>query len=148
MKLLSHVQLFATPWAIAHQAPPPMEFSRQEYWSCHFLLQGILPTQGSNPGFPDCRQTYKLSHQGSPGIPGRVVHSGPRFHITEGKWLSFLKSNPCPSSPCWGSCLPWLVAEKGLWVFPESRLCTDQYTPALVTTLPPQHLPGLLSSYQ
>ena len=34
---------------------------------CHFLLQGIFPTQGSNPGLPPCRQTlYRLSHQGSP----------------------------------------------------------------------------------
>ena len=34
---------------------------------CHFLLQGIFPTQGSNPGLPHCRQTlYCLSHQGSP----------------------------------------------------------------------------------
>ena len=33
---------------------------------CHFLLQGILPTQGSNPGLLHCRQTlYHLSHQGS-----------------------------------------------------------------------------------
>ena len=24
---------------------------------CHFLLQGIFPTQGSNPGLPPCRQT-------------------------------------------------------------------------------------------
>ena len=30
---LSHVQLFATPWAIACLAPLSMEFSRQEYWS-------------------------------------------------------------------------------------------------------------------
>ena len=34
---------------------------------CHFLLQGIFPTQESNPGLPHCRQTlYHLSHQGSP----------------------------------------------------------------------------------
>ena len=34
---------------------------------CHFLLQGIFPTQGLNPGLPHCRQTlYHLSHQGSP----------------------------------------------------------------------------------
>ena len=33
VKLLSHVWLFATPWTIAHQAPPSMRFSRQEYWS-------------------------------------------------------------------------------------------------------------------
>ena len=33
------------------------------------LLQGIFPTQRSNPGFPHCRRIlYQLSHQGSPGI--------------------------------------------------------------------------------
>ena len=31
---------------------------------CHFLLQGIFPRQGSNPGLPHCRQTlYRLSYQ-------------------------------------------------------------------------------------
>ena len=33
VKSLSHVRLLATPWTTAHQAPPPMGFSRQEYWS-------------------------------------------------------------------------------------------------------------------
>ena len=33
VKSLSHVQIFATPWAVAYQAPPAMGFSRQEYWS-------------------------------------------------------------------------------------------------------------------
>ena len=28
----SRVQLFATPWTVAYQAPLPMGFSRQEYW--------------------------------------------------------------------------------------------------------------------
>ena len=32
-KSLSHVQLFATPWIVAHQAPRSMGFSRHEYWS-------------------------------------------------------------------------------------------------------------------
>ena len=33
---------------------------------CHFLLQGIFLTQGSNPGLRHCRQMlYPLSHQGS-----------------------------------------------------------------------------------
>ena len=32
-KSLSHVQLLATPWSAAHQAPPSMGFSKQEYWS-------------------------------------------------------------------------------------------------------------------
>ena len=30
---ISHVQLFATPWTVAHQAPLSTEFSRPEYWS-------------------------------------------------------------------------------------------------------------------
>ena len=30
---LSRVRLLATPWTAAHQAPPSMAFSRQEYWS-------------------------------------------------------------------------------------------------------------------
>ena len=33
VKLLSHVELLATPWTAAYQAPPSMAFSRQEYWS-------------------------------------------------------------------------------------------------------------------
>ena len=39
-----------TPWTESHQHPLSMGFPRQEYWSgCHFILQGIFPTQGSNP---------------------------------------------------------------------------------------------------
>ena len=33
VKPLSRVQLFATPWTVAYQAPPSMGFSRQGYWS-------------------------------------------------------------------------------------------------------------------
>ena len=33
VKLLSRVWLLATPWTAAYQAPPPMGFSRQEYWN-------------------------------------------------------------------------------------------------------------------
>ena len=33
MKSLSRVQLFATPWTVAYQAPLSMGFSRHEYWS-------------------------------------------------------------------------------------------------------------------
>ena len=40
VKLLSRVQLLATPWTAAYQAPPSMGFSRQEYWvGCHCLLR-------------------------------------------------------------------------------------------------------------
>ena len=47
---LSHVQLFATPWTVACQAPQSMEFSRQGYWSgLPFPSPGDLPDQGTEP---------------------------------------------------------------------------------------------------
>ena len=44
VKSLSRVRLFATPWTVAHPAPPPMVFSRQEYWETSNIkmLIGIL----------------------------------------------------------------------------------------------------------
>ena len=65
MKSLSRVQLFATPWTIPTRLLGPWHFlGKSTGVGCHFLLQGIFPTQGSNPGFPHCKQTlYRLSHQ-------------------------------------------------------------------------------------
>ena len=53
MKLLSRVRLFATPWTVAYQAPLPMGFSRQEYWSgLPFPSPGDLPDPGIEPRSP------------------------------------------------------------------------------------------------
>ena len=53
MLLLSCVQLFATPWTVAYQAPLSMGFSRQEYWSgLPFPSPGDLPNPGIEPGSP------------------------------------------------------------------------------------------------
>ena len=53
VKSLSRVRLFATPWTVAHQAPPSMEFSRQEYWSgLPFPSPGDLPNLGIEPWSP------------------------------------------------------------------------------------------------
>ena len=42
-----------TPWTIAHQAPPSMELSRQEYWSrLPFPSPRDLPDPGIEPGSP------------------------------------------------------------------------------------------------
>ena len=51
-KLLSHVQLFATPWTAAFLGPLSIEFSRQKSGvGCQALLQGIFLTQVSNSRF-------------------------------------------------------------------------------------------------
>ena len=50
VKSLSRVRLFATPWTVAYQAPPSVEFSRQEYWSgLPFPPTGGLPDPGIEP---------------------------------------------------------------------------------------------------
>ena len=50
--------------------PSPCDFLGSDIGvGCQFLLQGIFPTNGSNPGLPHCRQIlYHLSHRGSPRI--------------------------------------------------------------------------------
>ena len=53
VKSLSHVRLFVTPWTVAHQAPPSMGFSRQEYWSgLPFASPGDLSDPGVEPRSP------------------------------------------------------------------------------------------------
>jgi len=48
----------ATPWTVACQAPLPVGFSRQEYWSgLPFPSPGDLPNPGIKPSLLHCRQT-------------------------------------------------------------------------------------------
>ena len=57
---LSCIRLFATPWAVAYQAPLPVEFSRQEY------LNGLsLPTPGDLPD-----PGMELASLASPALAG------------------------------------------------------------------------------
>ena len=56
---------------------------------CHALLQGIFPTQGSNPGLPHCRWIfYCLSHQGSP----KLLTVCPYYPFNDDKIYSFIPS--------------------------------------------------------
>ena len=62
-KSLSHIWLFLTPWTIQSINSPGQSTGVGSL----SLLQGIFPTQGSNPGLPHCRRIlYQLSHKGSP----------------------------------------------------------------------------------
>ena len=63
---------------------------------CHFLLQGIFPTQGLNLGLPHCGQTlYHLSHQGSLSLligtyfPGGTSGKEPTCQFRRHKILGF-----------------------------------------------------------
>ena len=51
--MLSHIQLFMTPWTIACQGPLSMGFSRQEHWNgLPFPSSGDLPDPGIEPVSP------------------------------------------------------------------------------------------------
>ena len=66
---LSRVQLLATPWTVAHQAPLSVGFSREEYWSgLSFPPPGDLSNRGIEP-----------SSLGSPALAGA-------FFTTRATW--------------------------------------------------------------
>ena len=80
MCALSCVRLFASPWTVAHQAPLPWDFPGENTGvGCHFLLQGIFSTQGSNPhllrvwhwqadSLPLCHLLFLISSQADDGL--------------------------------------------------------------------------------
>ena len=66
---------------------------------CHFLLQGIFSTQGSNPGLPHCRQTlYHLSHHDLSRAKGSLVFEGEFGYLDTFLISSIFKSSRGSSS--------------------------------------------------
>ena len=72
VKSFSHVQLLATPWTAAHQAPPSMGFPRQEYWS------GVpLPSPASMWDECNCVGVNILWHCLSSELEWKLTFSSP-----------------------------------------------------------------------
>ena len=70
----SYVQLFVTPWTVAHEATLSVGFSRQEYWSGFpFPSSEDLPDLGIVPG--------------SPALQANSLHSEPPGKPKGGLWL-------------------------------------------------------------
>ena len=86
VKLLSRVQLFETPWTVAHQAPPSMGFSRQEYWSgLLFPSPGDLPDPGIEPRSPTLQADTLTSEP--PGGNGNPLQCSCLEHpVDRGTW--------------------------------------------------------------
>ena len=72
MKSLSRVRLFATLWTVAHQVPPSMGFSRQEYWSgLPCPSPGDFPNSGTEP------RSSTLQADSLPSeLPGKPKNTG------------------------------------------------------------------------
>ena len=92
VKSLSSVHLFATPWTLAHQAPPSMGFSRQEYWSglpfSQTFLSGVLCTMPAftwNPASPFSKSLWISLKQ--------VIHWSKRVTHTQQGLFPLLERN-------------------------------------------------------
>ena len=71
--MLSHVQLFETPWTIACRSPLSMGFFRQTYWSG---LPCPSPGDFPNPGI-------KLMSPTSPALAGRFFTTEPLVKLVK-----------------------------------------------------------------
>ena len=81
VKSLSHVWLLATPWTAAHQAPPSMGFSRQEYWS------------GVPLASPDLRWVFCNNNRNKMHNEINVLESSQNLSPTPGPWKNYLPQN-------------------------------------------------------
>ena len=109
VKSLSRVRLFATPWTIAHQAPPSMGFSRQECWSrLPFPSPGDLPDPGIEPGSPTLQADALQSEP--PGKPNYIhkvkvkVKSFSRVRLFATPWTVAYQAPPSMGfsrQKCW-----------------------------------------------
>ena len=75
VSLLSHVQLFATPWTVARQAPLSTGFSRQEYWSELPSSPSYNSSASSPSGSSSSKQESFVIHPNlSPSAPYGLTH--------------------------------------------------------------------------
>ena len=125
VKLLSCVRLLATPWTAAYQAPPPMGFSRQEYWS------GV-PLPSPKP-MPTCSYLSQFSSvaQSCPTLCDPRNCSTPGLPVGEGNGTPFQFS--CLENPMDGGA--WWAAVHGVagsrtrlsdFTFPFSLSCIGE----------------------
>ena len=83
-QLLSYVQLFVTPWTIAHQATLSMKFSRQEYWNgLPFPSPRDLPDPGIKCAPPALTGGFFTTalHGKSPGLKRKSIILKQSFKI-------------------------------------------------------------------
>ena len=121
-KSLSHVWLFAIPCSLPGSSIHGILQARILEWVACSFLQGIFPTQGSNPDLLNCKQIlYCLSYQGGPKILEWVTYpfsSGPsrprnwtRISCNAGGFITSWATREAHSYKV-GFATPWTVAHQ------------------------------------
>ena len=137
LKSLSRVQHLVTPWTAAHQAPPSMGFSRQEYWSglplpsLFLCLTGIKSScsgysfesyifTGHDVGGAKSIQSVQLCSSKNCCLPGSSVCG--IFQVRTLEWIAISSPEDLPDpGPEPESCMPpaWagrLFTTSATWV--------------------------------
>ena len=104
LSYFSLVQLFATPWTVADQAPLSMGVSRQEFWSGPpFPSPGIFPHPGIKPvaftSSPWQVGSLPPAPSGKPVTPFMISfthsHRGPKYQVENSGNKQFLSFTSC-----------------------------------------------------
>ena len=104
VKSLGHVWLFVTPWTVAYQASPSMEFSRQEYWNgLPFPSPGDPPNPGIEPG------SSALQADTLPSKPPRKPPAMWETWVWSLGWEDPLQKEKATHSSILGQRIPWTV---------------------------------------
>ena len=99
VKSLSHDWPSATPWTAAHQSPPSMGSSRQEYWSGVPLPSPIKCLFDSNIWIPNLSVTGILNSISDLPLPSKsILHLNPTILVTRVRFLAHNKNSPSPLS--------------------------------------------------
>ena len=133
LSCFNRVQLCATLWTVAHQAPLSMGFSRQEYWSGLPFFQRIFSTQGWEPGSPTLQADSLPSEP--PGKPQvRCIcleNTVPAACVLSCVWLFV---TPLPDSSCpWD--FPGRNAGMGCHFLPQGIFLTQEVSLCLLHLL-------------
>ena len=91
----SHVQLCATPQTAAHQAPPSLEFSRQEYWSGLPFPSPMHERKSESEVTQSC---LTLNDPMDCSLPGSSVHGSFQARVLEWVAIAFSTQNLWVSS--------------------------------------------------
>ena len=110
---------------------------------CHTLLQGIFPTQGSNPGLLHCRWIlYCLSHQGSPCMYVHIMYYNtynnmPILHKIIKILYNKIRSDQSLSH-VWLFATPWIAAGQASLSITNSR--SSPKLTSIESVMPSSHL--------